>query len=100
MIVFIRDSNLIMENVEKLKSRLDDPKFVEQVRNKFADEWEEVVTGKGTFKKGEFEYVNKIRNAERVPSSHRWARDLLIRVGQDFKLTVEEIDRLEGLFLK
>ena len=81
-------------------SRLEDRAFISKIRNQFADEWEELVTGEGHFSQDEFGYGNKIRHGEKVPSSHKWLHDKLVRIGQDYRLTVVEIDRLKEVFLE
>ena len=83
-----------------LSSRLEDPAFISKIRNQFADEWEELVTGEGHFSQDEFGYGNKIRHGEKVPSNHKWLHDKLVRIGQDYRLTVDEIDRLKEAFLE
>ncbi|MEK7464610.1 MAG: hypothetical protein AAB617_02435 [Patescibacteria group bacterium] len=88
-----------MGNDFEKSNRLENPEFVGQIRSQFADEWEEVVTGKGFFNEEDFAYVDKIRAGERVPKEHKWLRDKLIRIGQDYRLTPEEIDRLQEIFL-
>lgn len=88
-------------------SRLEDPVFVESIRSQFADEWEEVITGweevitgKGKFGEEDFEFVDKIRRGEKVPRSNKWLYDKLVRIGQDYRLSPDEIDQLKGIFLE
>lgn len=89
-----------MEHSEQPKSRIENPELIAKIRAQFADEWEELVTGGGIYNDEEFEYVEKIRRGERVPKRHIWVREKLIRIGQDHRLTPDEIAALENIFLE
>jgi len=90
-----------MEQEKKFnKSRIEDPAFIEKIRNQFADEWEEIITGKGLFDEIDYLCLEKIRAGEKVPRNHRWLHDKLVRIGQDHRLSLEEIDRLREIFLE
>jgi hypothetical protein len=88
------------ENHER-QSRAEDPVVIQKIREQFANEWEELVTKPGEFiTEEDFTYLDKIRNGEKVPSKHKWLRDKLVRICQDLRLTPEEIDQVQELFLE
>ena len=77
-----------------------DPEIIEQIREQFAEEWENIVTGEGTFDEEDFGYVEKIKNGGKVPMEHKWLHDMLIRIGQDRGMNVREVDYLIETFLE
>ena len=98
---FDKEYNTCMAHFESPSpsSRLEDSNFVKKIRDQFADEWEELVTGKGSFNEQAMSYVGKIRVGEKVPKSNIWLNDKLVRIGQDFRLSPDEIDKLQEIFL-
>ena len=90
-----------MENFEEKQSRLNDPEFISGFTNTLADELERMVTEPGsTFSENDLKIVNEFRETQKLPSGHRIFHDLLVRVGQDFRLTPDEIDTLRNRFLE
>ena len=85
---------------ERLTSRIDDPSFIEAIRKQFAEEWDELITGPGSYSEDELTYGDKILRGEKVPRTHRWLDQKLVRIGQDQRLTPDEIDKLRELFLE
>lgn len=79
---------------------MEDPSFIEKIRQQFADEWEEMITGEGKFSEEEYSYGEKIRAGEKVPKDHKWLYNKLVRIGQDYRLSLEEIDHLKEIFLE
>lgn len=88
-----------MEKFEQKKSRIEDPNFIEQIRQQFADEWEDLVTGEGTSNEDELGFAQKIREGKKIPE-HPWLRSKLVKISQDYRLTPEEIDDLMNIFLE
>lgn len=81
------------------KSRLEDPEFFEKMKDAVAERFDDLATdprllGAGT----PLDLGEKVRRGEKVPLS-RLVRDALIGVGDDFRLTRDEIDELEEKFL-
>ena len=64
---------------------------IEKVREQFADEWEELVTGPGVFGTHEMQFGEVARRGEKLPK-HRWVEDKLVRICQDLRLTPDDID--------
>jgi len=77
-------------------------KLLSQVREKYIEELEKMVTNpKERFSKEELESVNEfVAGKRKIPKLHKWFYDLLIRVGQDFRLTPDKIDILIEKFLE
>ncbi|MBI4992321.1 MAG: hypothetical protein HZB99_03815 [Candidatus Harrisonbacteria bacterium] len=75
----------------KLEGRL-----LSQVKDKYIEELEKMVTDpQARFSQEELELVSRfIMGKEKIPKNHKWFYDTLIRVGQDFRLTPDEIDVL------
>lgn len=90
-----------MKNFEKQQSRLDDQKFIDNFFDVYADELEKTATKPGNrLSEDELEFVNKFRKSKKLPKGDRLFRGLFIRVGQDFRLTPDEIDALEDRFFE
>jgi hypothetical protein len=90
-----------MENFEKQQSRLENQEFIDKFIDVYANELEKMVTEPGSgFSEDELEIVNKFRKSKKLPRAHKWFHDLLVRVGQDFRLTPDEIDILRDKFLE
>lgn len=88
-----------MENLEG-SSRLTE-EFLDNFINAFSQELEKMVTGPGNrFSDEDMEIVGKFREFRKLPREHGWFQDLLIRVGQDFRLTPDEIEILKDRFLE
>ena len=89
-----------MEKFESQSSPLDIPGFVDNLRERFARELEELITDP-KFKNANFDInsADKIRSREKIKAP-TLIRDLLVRIGQDFRLTPDEIDRLEEMFIE
>ncbi len=92
-----------MNNFEKPKSRLDDPKFIDEFVNVFANELENMVTRPKPghqSSNSELDAVSKFRETKKIPSARSEFYDLLIRIGQDFRLSADEIEVLRKRFLE
>lgn len=91
-----------MENFEtKPQSRVDNPEFIDKFIDTYASELEEMATEpKSRLTEIELNLINRFRESQKLPSSHRLFYDLLVRVGQDFRLTPDEIDILIERFLE
>lgn len=88
------------ETFEQPKSRLEDPNFFAQLQEAVAERLDELVTDP-TLDKGGFplDLGEKIRSGEKV-SGGRIIRDAIIGVGENFRLTRDEIDVIKSIFLK
>jgi hypothetical protein len=87
---------------ERAPSRLDDKNFIAEIRVAFADAiLEEVTEPDPRRQRPQYSEaaIKKIMAGERVEASDG-VSDKLVRVGQDFRLTPDEIDRLKEIFLK
>lgn len=90
-----------MKNFEAPRSRIEDDKFIDKFIDAYADELEKMATQPGSqFSEEELEMVNKFRESRKLLSAHKWFHDLFVRVGQDFRLTPDEIDILRDKFLE
>jgi len=90
-----------MKDFETQRSKIEDEQFIEKFFNTYAEKLEEMVTQPNSrFSEEELEMVNKFRELKKLPREHRWFHDLLIKIGQDFRLTPDEIDVLKDKFLK
>ncbi len=75
---------------------------IQEIRTLFAHELEELATAPDAKLFPEEQalvdaFVNK---AGRLPENHRLFRGMLVRLGQDLRLTHEEIDALKEAFLE
>ena len=63
-----------------------------QVIDQFKNEFEEMATDP----RWDFDpqLVEKVRHGQKIPQD-RWTEQLLVKVGQDFRLTWQEIDQLK-----
>lgn len=90
-----------MEHIEEKQSRLDNLEFINKFIDVFADELEKIVTEpESTFSENDLKIVNEFRETKKLPRDHRIFHDLIVRVGQDFRLTPDEIDTLRNRFLE
>lgn len=90
-----------MENFENKQSRLDNQEFIEKFCDVYANELEDIVTKPGSnFSSDELGFVNNFRESKKIPKGYKLFSDLLVRIGQDFRLTQNEIDVLKGRFLE
>ena len=81
------------------KSRLEDLEFFAKVRDAVADRLDDLATDPKLDGVGfPLDMGEKIRNGGKIESS-RSVRDIIISIGQDFRLTLDEIDGLEEKFL-
>lgn len=85
---------------ERELSQLRDPNFLKEIQNALADKMDDLATDP-QLKGGGFSLDNgeKIRRGEKIPSS-RMIIDAVAAVGQDFRLTHDEINELKNKFLK
>jgi len=84
---------------EQFGSRLEDPRFLSQIQTAVADRLDELATDPTLDKAGfSLDLGSKIRGGEKVPTS-RMIRDAIIGVGENFRLTRDEIDILKNKFL-
>lgn len=87
------------EKQDREKSRLEDPEFFEKVKDAVAERFDDLATDPRLLGVGiPLDLGEKIRRGEKVPLS-RLVRDALIGVGDDLRLTRDEIDELEEKFL-
>ena len=86
------------QSFEQPKSRLDDPSFFSQLQEAVAERLDELATDP-TLDKGDFplDLGEKIRKGKKV-SGAIMIRDAIIGVGEDFRLTRDEIDILKDKF--
>ena len=76
------------------------PNFFEEIRDAVADRLDDLATDPKLDGVGfPLDMGEKIRNGEKIERS-RSVRDIIISVGQDFRLTPDEIDGLEEKFLE
>jgi len=88
------------QSFEQLKSRLENPEFLSQLQGAIAERLDELATDPTLEKAGfPLDLGTKIRNGEKVPAS-RMIRDAIIGVGEDLRLTRDEIDVLKEKFLE
>jgi len=90
-----------LKKFESQQSRLSESEFVQKIRDTFADELDELTTDP-QFKDAGFNIKmgKKIRVGEKIDGTSVMINDLLVRVGQDFRLTPEEIDSLKEIIFK
>ena len=85
---------------EQPNSRLEDPKFFSQLQEAVAERLDELATNPKLDKGGfPLDLGEKIRRGEKI-SGGIMIRDAVIGVGDDFRLTRDEIDILKGRFLE
>ncbi len=83
------------------QQRVDDPAFLEKFLDTVADELEELATSPDhQFSDSELDIVKNFREHKKLPREHLWFHNLLVRVGQDFRLTPDEIEVLRDKFLE
>ncbi|MBI5254653.1 hypothetical protein HY932_02640 [Candidatus Falkowbacteria bacterium] len=89
------------ENVfEQQKSRLVNPDFFSEIQNAVADRLDDLATDPKLNKGGfQLDTGDKIRRGEKVKSSIM-VRDAIIGVGEDFRLSRDEIDIIKSTFLE
>lgn len=88
------------ESIEPLPSRLEDQNFFSQVQEAVAERLDELVTDPTLDRAGfQLDLGDKIRNGEKIPPS-RMIRDAVTGVGEDFRLTRDEIDVILEKFLE
>lgn len=92
-----------MEKIEvPPQSRINNSEFIQKFIDVYATELEKMVTEPTgeIWTEKELDQVNNFRTVQKLPRAHRTFRDLLVRVGQDFRLTVDEIEILRNKFLE
>lgn len=88
------------ETFAQPKSRLKDPNFFAQLQEAVAERLDELATDPTLDKAGfPLDLGEKIRSGAKV-SGGRMIRDAIIGIGEDFRLTRDEIDVLKNIFLK
>lgn len=81
------------------ESRLVDSKFLSELQNAVADRLDDLATNPALNNAGfPLDIGEKIRKGEKVTASIM-VRDAITGVGQDFRLTPDEIDTLKNKFL-
>ncbi|MBI4121028.1 MAG: hypothetical protein HY457_02125 [Parcubacteria group bacterium] len=89
-----------MESSEKPHSRLEDPQFIEEFVVAYAYALEEKVTASNSgFSEEDLGAVSEFTKLRKLPRTKPF-RETLIKVGQDFRLTPDEIDFLLDKFLE
>ncbi len=89
------------QTFKQFKSRLlENPKFFSELQTAVANRLDDLATDP-TLDKGGFplDLGDKIRHGKKVPRS-RMILDAIIGVGEDFRLTRDEIDILKKKFLE
>ena len=78
-----------------------DGDLLEKIKAIYIEELEKMITDpQALFSKEELESVDEFAlDKRKIPKNYKWFRELLIRVGQDFSLTPDQIDILQGEFL-
>lgn len=90
-----------MKNFESRPSRLDDNKFLDKFFDTYINELEDLVTKPGGgFSERELEMVSAFRETKKLPKSNHAFHDRLVKIGQDFRLTPDEIDVVIDKFLE
>ena len=90
-----------MEKFEIKKSRVEDAEFLNKFFDVYANELEDMVTRPGSgFSEEELEMVSRFRETRKLPKENTSFHDRLVKVGQDFRLTPDEIDVILGKFLE
>jgi len=88
------------QSFEKSQSRLEDPKFFSEIQDAIAERLDDLVTNPTLNDAGfPLDLGDRIRNGEKVSASIM-IRDAIIGVGDDFRLTRDEIDVLKKKFLE
>ena len=90
-----------MTQFEKTRSRIEDLEFIDKFVDTYASELEDIVTKPHErFSESDLEFVNKFRESRKLPEGNALFYNLFIRVGQDFRLTPDEIDALIERFFE
>lgn len=88
------------QSFEQPPSRLENSKFFSELQSAIADRLDELATDPTLDHAGfPLDLGDKIRRGEKVPSSIM-VRDAIIGIGEDFRLTRDEIDTLKKKFLE
>ncbi len=80
-----------------------DQQTLDKIFNKYTEELEKRATNPDSieFSDDEISQIDKfIKNKTKLPKSNRKFRELLIRIGQDVRLTPDQINLLEEKFLE
>lgn len=87
-------------NFEKSDSRLKNQEFFEKIKEAVANKFDDLATDPNLNGAGfPIDLGERIRRGEKVTRGPI-IRDALISIGQDFRLTPEEIDELQNIFLE
>ncbi|NCN53114.1 hypothetical protein GW950_01470 [Candidatus Wolfebacteria bacterium] len=87
------------EKLREEKSKIDDPVFLDRIRNEFANGLDDLFTDPN-FRFGfSVEDAEKVRMGEKIPSG-TMIRGVLFKIAQDNRLNPYDIDRLEKIFLE
>mgnify|MGYP001576666554 CR=1 FL=1 len=90
-----------MKNFETRSSRIEDNQFMDKFFDTYLNELEDMVTNpKNHFFKEDLEMVRTFRETRKISGNNITFRDLLVRVGQDFRLTPDEIDVILSKYLE
>lgn len=79
-------------------SRLEDPNFLLEFRNQLAGEIEKEIED-GSWWKNEGGDPSEIREGKKI-AWHLWVNDKISRLGQDLRLSWDEIEELQRLIME